>query len=201
MIARLVKPWTVAVVGLLIGAAAGLGWYWFQAVNLLASARVHRAPVSALLKFKTWDVWTVEIDNAAKELKEEKERLRKESDQLDLRAARLTAEREQIEKLRVDIDAMRTEITERLVEVKAGEMKNLRTLAQDYTNISPKAAVAIFRELDDVTAVKILSLMKPEIIGPIFEQMSLGGTEDAKRAATLSEKLRLTTSEKTAQSP
>lgn len=44
------------------------------------------------------------------------------------------------------------------------------------------------------TAVKILSLMKPDVVGPIFEEMSkTTGTDGplARRAAILSEKLRL----------
>ncbi len=53
--------------------------------------------------------------------------------------------------------------------------------------------------MDDTTAVKILSLMKPDVVGPIFEEMSkTAGTEGplARRAAVLSEKLRLVKSAK-----
>ena len=49
--------------------------------------------------------------------------------------------------------------------------------------------------MDDTTAVKILSLMKADVVGPIFEQMSqtanTDGTPLARRAALLSERLRL----------
>jgi hypothetical protein len=55
--------------------------------------------------------------------------------------------------------------------------------------------VAIFKEMDDTTAVKILSLMKADVVGAIFEQMSVtlgsDGAPLARRAALLSEKLRL----------
>ncbi len=55
--------------------------------------------------------------------------------------------------------------------------------------------MAIFKEMDDTTAVKILSLMKPDVVGPIFEEMSSLATPEgaplARRAAVLSEKLRL----------
>ena len=59
-------------------------------------------------------------------------------------------------------------------------------------------------ELDDTTAVKILSLMKADIVGPIFEEMSKTATADgmplARRAALLSEKLRLMKSSKQSSS-
>ena len=81
-----------------------------------------------------------------------------------------------------------------MAEINADETKNLRTLAQTYGNLTPKAVVAIFRDLDDTTAVKILSLMKSDIVGPIFEEMSRATGADAalaKRAAILTEKMRL----------
>jgi len=73
-------------------------------------------------------------------------------------------------------------------------MKNLKSLSQTYSNLTPKAAVAIFTEMDDTTVVKILSLMKADVVGPIFEEMSKDKSEknnQAQRAATLSERLRL----------
>jgi hypothetical protein len=48
--------------------------------------------------------------------------------------------------------------------------------------------------MDDGTVVKILSLMKSDSVAPIFEEMSRAAGADpsfARRAATLSEKLRL----------
>ena len=89
---------------------------------------------------------------------------------------------------------MRKEISDRVIEISADEAKNIRSLSQTYANLSPRAAVAIIKELDDTTAVKILSLMKADVVGPIFEEMSKASGTDtvlAKRAATLSEKLRL----------
>ena len=89
---------------------------------------------------------------------------------------------------------VRREITSKVIEIQADEAKNLRTLAQTYTSTTPRATVAIFREMDDVTVVKILSLMKSESVAPIFEEMTRTAATDpalAKRAAVLSEKLRV----------
>src|SRR5258708_1438190 len=114
---------------------------------------------------------------------------------MDQRSARLVSEEKELAKVRSDIDTLRREIADRVIEITADEQKTLRALSQTYTNLTPRAAVAIFKERDDTTAVKILSLMKPDVVGLIFEQMSAtansDGTPLARRAAILSEKLRL----------
>ena len=120
---------------------------------------------------------------------------------MGLRSVRLASDRQELEKLRTDLTAMRKEISDRVVEVQADEAKNLRMLAQTYANLTPHSAVTIIRDLDDTMAVKILSLMKPDIVGPIFEDMAQSdpSTGDAHRAAVLSDKLRMVKAQKTAE--
>jgi flagellar motility protein MotE (MotC chaperone) len=195
------SPALVAVVGVLAGTAVGLGWFWRMGEMLVTQAIAARAMAAKEKKTQGWDFWTIEIDNLASELKEEKGRLKKQSEALDQRAARLTAEQQELEKLRASIEAMRKEIGEKVIEMNVDEAKNLRALAQTYTNLTPRAAVAIVREMDDTTVVKILSLMKPDVVAPIFEEMSKTPDKDgllARRAAALSEKLRLMKANRTA---
>jgi flagellar motility protein MotE (MotC chaperone) len=167
---------------LVLGVAAGLFPLW-RAAQQISLAPPPAAVVAARQeKAKGWDFWTIEIDNLASELKEEKARLHQHAEQMDLRAGRIEAERAELEKLRQQLEALRAEIGEKV------------TLASTYSNLSPRAAVAIIRELDDVTAVKILFLMKSDAVGPIFEEMSRTAAPDgtlARRAALLSERLRL----------
>ena len=196
MIAKLLHPVATATFSLVLSLAVGLAASWRALGPLLAqasAAHVVKAPTE--LRKKGWDFWTIEIDNLSTELKGERERLHKQSDLLDQRAARAAAEEKELAKIRADIEALRKDIADRVIEITADEQKNIRTLSQTYANLTPRAVVAIFREMDDNTAVKILSLMKPDVVGPIFEQMSqtagADGTPLARRAAILSEKLRL----------
>lgn len=196
MIAKLQNPAIAAVLGILLSVGVGIAVSLralAPMIEQVAAAHVKKPPTE--LKAKGWDFWTIEIDNLSNELKEERARLRKQSDLLDQRAARLAAEEKELGKVRSDVEALRKEIADKVIEITADESKNIRTLAQTYTALTPRAAVAIFREMDDTTAVKILSLMKADVVGPIFEQMSLtAGTDGAplaRRAALLSEKLRL----------
>ena len=176
-----------------VGAGAALSWKALRPlVEAAAAVPAHPEPVE--LKKKGWDFWTIEIENLSNELKEERNRMRKQAEALEQRAARLAAEEKEFAKLRANIEALRKEIADKVIEITADEAKNLRALAQTYATLTPRAAVTILRELDDTTAVKILALMKPDTVGPIFEEMSKPSASDgqlARRAAMLSEKLRL----------
>jgi flagellar motility protein MotE (MotC chaperone) len=204
MINGLMRHLLVILPAILAGTLAGLWPVWREGNHLIGSLQSTRGKTVKEQKAQGWDFWTIEIDNLAAELKEEKARMAKQGEQLELRSARVAAEQLELEKLRASLEAMRREIGERVIEINADEGKNLRALSQAYSNLTPRAAVAIIRELDDLTAVKILSLMKADVIGPIFEEMSKTASEDgtlARRAAVLSEKLRLIKSRKTAATP
>lgn len=195
MIKKLLNPLAVAALSVVLSLALGVALSWrtlSAVVTQAAAARPAKEPTE--LKRKGWDFWTIEIENLSNELKEERARLKKQAELLDQRDARLAAEEKEFAKLRADVEALRREIAEKVIEISADEAKNIRTLAATYTALTPRGAVAILREMDDSTAVKILSLMKPDIVGPIFEEMSHTGPTDAplaRRAAILSEKLRL----------
>ena len=196
MIAKLLSPVVTAAFSLLLSLAVGVGLCWQAIVPLLQQAAAAHAPKEPTeFKRKGWDFWTIEIENLSAELKGERERLHKEKDLLDQREARITAEEKELAKVRTDVEGLRKEIADRVIEISADEQKNIRSLSQTYTNMGAPAVVAIFKEMDDTTVVKIISLMKSDIIGPILEQMSktpgADGIPMARRAAILTEKLRL----------
>ena len=205
MSSKLFNPLTVTGLGLALSVGVGVGLSWRALAPIIAATTVPAtAPKdSTELKKKGWDFWTIEIENLSNELKEERLRLRKLAEGLELRAARLAAEEQEFSKVRANVEALRKQITDKVIEISADESKNLRALAQTYTTLSPRAAVVIIRELDDTTAVKILSLMKPDAVGPIFEEMSKPSADAdplARRAAMLSERLRLMKANKSSSS-
>ncbi len=198
------NPFVTASAALMLALAVGVFTFWRTAAVLVAKAielRAQAAAAAAPKKEKGWDFWTIEIENLSNELKEERAALQKRAESLDQREARIAAERKELATMRGEIEGLRQEIAEKVISIREDEAKNLRALSVTYANLTPRAAVAIIREMDDSTAVKILSLMKPDVIGPIFEEMSKtsgsDGTPLARRAAVLSEKLRLMKSTKT----
>lgn len=202
MTAVLRNSFVISVLGLVLSVAVGVFTFWTAAEPIVAGIAALRAEAAAAAqkKEKGWDFWTIEIENLSNELKEERARLRKQAELFEQREARIAAERQELAAMRREIENLRQEIADKVIEIRADEAKNIRSLAQSYANLTPRAAVAILRELDDVTAVKILFLMKPDVVGPIFEEMSRtngsDGTPLARRAAILSEKLRLMKSAK-----
>lgn len=199
---KLTNPFFAAALAVLLGTGTGLFTFWRAAAVAVAHAvslRPHADALGAENRERGWNFWTIEIENLATELKDERNRLRQQTEQLSHKEAQLAAERQELNKVRDEIEGLRTEIDAKVIEINAAEMKNLRTLAQTYTNLPPAAAVAIIKEMEDVMVVKILSLMKPDVVAPIFEQMSRTPTPDgtlARRAAVLSDRLRLVKSTK-----
>ena len=198
MSAKLQNPAVVAALAICMSVGVGVMSFWRAAAPLLekaalvAAANVKVPPAD--LKEKGWDFWTIEIENLSTELKGERDRLRKQQEQLDQRAALLATEAKELAKVRTEIEQVRRTISEKIVEVSADDAKNIATLAKTYTNLTPKAVVAIVRDLDDNTVVKILSQMKVDVVSPIFEEMSRSAGNDggplSKRVAILSEKMR-----------
>jgi flagellar motility protein MotE (MotC chaperone) len=204
MIARLLSPLPAALFALLLALAAGPLWFYFKTDEVIGRIIVARqaqlaakAEVLTERKAQGWDFWTIEMENLSNELKEEKKRLQQQSDQLDQRAGRIAADRQELDRIRYDLESIRRQIDAKVVVVRIDEAKNLKTLASTYATLSPKAAVAILKEMDDTMVVKILSLMKIDVVGPIFEEMSrtpsgaADGSSLSKRAATISDKIRL----------
>jgi flagellar motility protein MotE (MotC chaperone) len=189
-----------AVAGVLAGVGIGAATLWRAADLTVAQvAAARHKPETAAAAARNWDFWSIEIDNLASELKEEKGRLRQQAELIDQRAARLATEQQELDKVRQDLETLRKEIAERVIEIDTAEAKNLRTLAQTYSGLTPTAAVTVIREMEDVTVVKILSLMKPDTVAAIFEEMSRTKSADgtlARRVAVLSEKLRLSSPKK-----
>ena len=148
MMAKLKSPLAFAVLGVVISIALGAALCWRAAGPLIAAARAHPGKkVDTENKAKGWDFWTIEIENLSNELKEERARMHKQADLLDQREARVAAERKELATMREEIEGLRKEIAEKVISIRDDEAKNLRALSQTYANLTPRAAVAIIREM------------------------------------------------------
>ncbi len=149
----------------------------------------------------SWSFLSPGLERLEDELRSRLETIAVREKELEDYELRLEAERAEMEKLKRDLEGHRRNLEEReaaiqstLVEIRTEEQKNLRSLAATYSALSPAAALAIFREMDDETVVKILAFMKPEPVGLILEEMARTRTGEgtlAARAAVFSNKLRL----------
>jgi hypothetical protein len=196
------NPIVVIALGLILGVGTGVGYFMKVAKPLIQHAREARLKaVKSNKPDAPWDFWTIDIENLANELKEEKAVVKKREEELNLRDTRIQTEQAELLKQRKELESLRADITSKMTEIQIDELKNLKALAATYSTLTPKACLAIFKEMEDTTVVKLLSIMKPEVVGPLFEEMGRQADADpalAKRAAALSEKLRLIKAAKTA---
>ncbi len=141
-----------------------------------------------------WGFRTGEVENLAAELRQEKTAVERRERELQAIEARIRAEKEEVERLRAEVERLSDSFSEQIIVVQASELKNLKNLSNTYSSLNPQAAVDIFVEMDDALSAKILSMMKPEVVAAIFEEMAKSSGKkgaSAKRAADLSERLRL----------
>ena len=125
------------------------------------------------------------------EIKNEREALRVRASQLDDLETRLQAERKEIYAVTQAVYQVRADLDKVVTRVSEEEAVNLKKLAKVYTTMSPEGAARILKEMDDDQVVKILTLMRGAEPAPILENLGQGSKEDARRAAMLSNRLRL----------
>jgi hypothetical protein len=164
-----------------------------QEVVVAEGAKPPQPPNVAIPPY-LWNFKVDEIEGLVDSLAKQRKALeQREADIVKLGAQQI-AERGELEKLRADLQISRDQLTNALVEVRDVEAKNLRVLAQTYSGMSPQAVVAIFSEMDEGMVVKMISLMKNDKAAAVFQEMARTAGKDgsmAKRAARISEKLRL----------
>lgn len=193
MMSLLQSKWTALVIGL---AAYGL----ITAFSL----RPERQLRNAAMAIQAWQAakadaeigpsWTFhnpEMEQIMAELKNEREAVRLRASQLDDLQARLDAERQEICVVTQTVSRLRADLESTVTHVTQEEAVNLRKLSKVYATMSPEGASRILKEMDDDQIVKILGLMKESESAPIIEGLGTGSQAETKRAATISNRLRL----------
>ncbi len=143
-----------------------------------------------------WERHNPEMDQLLKEMNLEKQDLAKREAELRELSTRLQAERAEITVVTQRVAQLQAEFDQNVVRMKEEEAPNLKRLAKLYSGMSPEATSAIMKELDDQTVVKLFSVMKDSESAALLDAMAREGETQAKRAASISESLRKTISEK-----
>ncbi len=181
----------------LIAAASFLGTTFYMMGKSLpqltrsAPSKTHNADLQKA--GPSWTFHNPEIDQLLDELKKEKANVGLRDKQLSELQVRLQTERGELEDIMKSVKKLQQEFDQQVVRVQEEEVANLKKLAKTYAAMEPASAVVILRELNDDNLVKILVFMKETETALILETLAKKGDPDAKRAANLSEKLRLST--------
>jgi len=192
---KLNHPLVLVALGLFLGVGVSLATFWQAAVPIVTQARESRVQTTVShAPEPPWDFWTIEIENLAAELKEAKAALKQREDDVLAREARFASDRLELARQRQQLENLRSEIANTVISIQENELRNMKMLAATYSELSPKAALTIFKQMDDATVVKLLALMNKDVISPLFEELTKQSANDpalARRAAQLTDKLRL----------
>jgi flagellar motility protein MotE (MotC chaperone) len=186
MIKLLTSTWMTLPVGAVVYLAATVA-FWKTPVppkHEAAASQNHQSGPS-------WDFKNPEADQLLAELKEEKQAVEKKQHELGELAQHLEAERAEIAQAAQAVNRVQKEFDQNVLRVQEEETANLKKLAKVYSDMTPQGASGIFAGLDDVQVAKIMVFMKEPETAAVLEAMAKKGGADAKRAAALSERLRL----------
>jgi flagellar motility protein MotE (MotC chaperone) len=163
-----------------------------QLVRAAEALRARQVAAGAVAVGPSWTFHNPEMEQIMAELKSERDALQVRASQLDDLEARLNAERQEICVVTQTVYRLRAELDSTVTRVSQQEAVNLKKLAKVYATMSPEGAARILKEMDDDQIVRILALMKESESAPVIESIAQGNTVEAKRAAMISNRLRLT---------
>jgi flagellar motility protein MotE (MotC chaperone) len=148
-----------------------------------------------------WHFFNPEVDQLIAELKTGREANETRAKELADLASRLTAEREELNLVLKNVQQMQSRFERDLLRIQDEETANLKKLAKTYAAMEPAGAAKILAAMDDAALVKILVFMKENEVAPVLEALAKKGDADAKRAALISERLRVTLYRPTTDKP
>jgi flagellar motility protein MotE (MotC chaperone) len=187
----LTSTWMTMLIGVVIYIGATALFWKTPAVTPAAASPSPESEPHASLNGPSWDFINPEADQLLAEIKVEKKSLAKKEQELNELSTRLQAERAELSLVTQSVQHMQTDFDQNVLRIREEETANLKKLAKVYADMSADGAAAIFAELDDSSVVKIMTFMKDSETAAILEALSKKGQPQAKRAANLSERLRL----------
>ena len=138
----------------------------------------------------SWEFSSQEADMLIVELKEQKAALALREKDLNELAERLKTERLEINVVTQAVYQLQAQVEASIVRINAEEAVNIKKLSRTYAAMSPDGAAPIMKEMEEITLVKVIALMKEAEVAAILEAMSKLSPADAKRVAKITERLR-----------
>ena len=189
MIRMLQSSWLTALIG---GAL-----YMVVTIGLIVPGRFEGVRAAILARESknmpdepSWNFHNPEFDQWVEEIKHEKEALGVKEQQLQELQARLDTERQELTVVTQTVYQLQSEFDKNVIRIKDQEYENLKRQAKVLSGMSPEAAAGLIVNMVEDDTVRILFTMKPEEASAVLEALSKMGKPEAKRAATITEKMR-----------
>ena len=144
------------------------------------------------------DTAYLEYSSMIDQLQEKGDLLTEREKKLGLQSERIQHLERELLVTRGNLEKIQLETQHQFEKLEESERKNLKKLAKMYALMDPAQAAPILTILDDDTIINMLSLMKERNAAKLLGGFSAQNIESQKRAALISEKMRLltTTTEK-----
>jgi len=139
----------------------------------------------------SWKFKNPEFDQWVAELKMEKSDLDARTQQLQALQTRLDAERQEFSTATQSVYQLQAEFDRNVVRLKSQEIANLKQQAKVIAAMSPEGAAGMIAQMADDDVVRLLAVMKPDEASLLLDTLSKQGTNGAKHAAQLTERLRM----------
>ncbi|HAV62133.1 MAG TPA: hypothetical protein DCY13_07185 [Verrucomicrobiales bacterium] len=185
------SAWLIPVIGVLLYVGTTFMLVGPDKIKVPVGARANAAEEENPLKSTPWDFNVPEVDLMIRDLHAEKARLAERERELADYAARIEAERRELTAVTQQVHQLQVEFNQVVTYVKEQEAGNQRKLAKTYAAMTPEDAGRILQEMDDDRIVRLLMFMSEEEMARILAVLAKPGPENARRAAALSDKLRL----------
>jgi flagellar motility protein MotE (MotC chaperone) len=137
----------------------------------------------------SWRFRNPEFNEWVSQIQNEKERLDVRQQELDEWQTRLNTELQEISTVTQMVSQLQSDFDKNVIRFKSQETDNVKHQAKLISAMSPEGAVAIFEQMSDNDVVRILFVMKADEASAILDTLSKMGPDEAKRAASLTERL------------
>ena len=188
------SPWVAVAAGIIAYAVAT--FFFLNPKRLIDQrlAATTREPEKIEKIAPSWGYQNPELDQMIAELRQAREAVRVREHDLQELEGRLKSEWQEIGAITQRISRFQAELDQTISRVKEEEAGNLKRLSKIYSAMSPEGAAKILQEMQEEQIVKILVLMKETETAPILENLAKEGPNAARRAASISDRLRLASS-------
>jgi hypothetical protein len=139
----------------------------------------------------SWSYHNPDVEYLVLELKRQKAELAAKEQELKLLERRLAAERAELSGVTQEVSRIQGEIQRDVVRMQEDESTNIRRLAKLYAGMEPASAAKVLSQMEIPVVVKTLALMKDDVVSGILEAISKSGSAGPRRAADITDKLRL----------
>lgn len=138
----------------------------------------------------SWKFHNPDIDQWVSQIKSERDALAVREQQLKDWETRLAVEAKEIAAVTQAVTRTQNEFDHRVVQFSDQQKENVKKQLKLIADMTPDGAAAMLMQMSDDDVARLLYSLKADVSGGILDAMSRSGNAAAKRAATLTQRIK-----------